>query len=312
MKRYFISRSLQMLMVMLTVSFFTFGLSHLSPSDPAEIMLLSHDTMPTEELLERTRAEMGLNETFLVQYFKWLRNVLRGDLGESYAFKKPVITIIAHRIGMTFRLAFGALLILVTTSLSLGILSAIKQNKIADYLIRGLSFGAISMPSFWLGLILIYCFAVKLHWFKIADQYAFASIFLPSLTLAIPLTGKYIRQIRAAVLDEYTKDYVIGARARGIREHRIIWGHVLPNAMLSILTLLGLSVAFLIGGTAIVENIFSWPGLGTMALNAITNRDYPILQAYVLFMAFIYVGVNYMVDIVSQMLYPMLKEEAGV
>ncbi len=312
MKRYFIGRSLQMLLVMLTVSFFTFGLAHLSPGDPAEMMLLSHDMIPSAELLEKTRTEMGLNDPFIVQYFNWLKGVIKGDFGDSYALKVPVITILSQRIGMTLKLALGALLFLVVTSLSLGIISAVKQNKVWDYLIRGLSFMAISMPSFWLGLILIYFFVVKLNWFKITNQYAFSSIVLPALTLAMPLMGKYIRQIRAAVLEEYKKDYVIGARARGIRESRIIWGHVLPNAMLGIMTLLGLSVAFLIGGTAIVENIFSWPGLGTMALDAITNRDYPILQAYVIFMAFIYVSVNYIVDIVSQMLYPVLKEETGL
>ncbi|PIE31595.1 nickel ABC transporter permease subunit NikB [candidate division KSB3 bacterium] len=307
MKGYVIRRILQLLMVMLGASFLTFGLTYLSPSDPAEMMLTSHDIVPTAELLEKTREEMGLNDPFLVQYGNWLSNLLKGDLGYSYSSREDVTDVLPKRIGMTVRLALAALLCLVLCSLLLGIVSAIKKSHFIDYIIRGLSFVGISIPAFWLGLLLMYVFVVKVRWFKITDPYAFESVILPALTLAIPLIGRYTRQIRAAVLEQFSQDYAVGARARGIKEREIILKHVLPNAMMGIITLLGLSIAFLLGGTVFVENIFSWPGLGTMALEAITYRDYPLLQAYVLFMALIYVSINFLVDISTQALDPRMR-----
>ncbi len=307
MKGYVIRRILQLLMVMLGASFLTFGLTYLSPSDPAEMMLTSHDIVPTVELLEKTREEMGLNDPFLVQYGNWLSNLLKGDLGYSYSSREDVTDVLPKRIGMTVRLALAALLCLVLCSLLLGIVSAIKKSHFIDYIIRGLSFVGISIPAFWLGLLLMYVFVVKVRWFKITDPYAFESVILPALTLAIPLIGRYTRQIRAAVLEQFSQDYAVGARARGIKEREIILKHVLPNAMMGIITLLGLSIAFLLGGTVFVENIFSWPGLGTMALEAITYRDYPLLQAYVLFMALIYVSINFLVDISTQALDPRMR-----
>ncbi|PAB60136.1 nickel ABC transporter permease [Anaeromicrobium sediminis] len=307
MKSYLFRRILQLLIVMLLASFLTFSLTYISPSDPAEMMLTSHDIIPTKELLEKTREEMGLNDPFIVQYGNWLKDLLTGDLGYSYSTRESVADILSQRISMTVRLAVVALLFLIAFSLTLGILSAIKKNKLLDYIIRGISFVGISIPAFWLGLILIYIFVVKLHWFKITDQYSLKSVILPALTLSIPLMGRYIRQIRAAILEEYTQDYVIGARARGIRESEIIIKHILPNALLGVITLLGLSIALLLGGTVIVENIFSWPGLGSMALQAITYRDYPLLQSYVIFMALIYVSINFIVDIITQALDPRVS-----
>lgn len=307
MKRYFLKRVLQLFLVMILASFLTFALTYMSPSDPAEMMLMSHDVMPTDEILAKTREEMGLNTPFLVQYGNWLKNLLMGDLGYSYTTRGPVTDVLAQRMVMTGKLATVSLLFLIVCSVSLGILSAIKQNKLIDYLIRSLSFIGISIPSFWLGLILIYIFVVKLNWFKITEPNSFNSVFLPAITLSIPLIGRYIRQIRAAILEQYSQDYVIGARARGVNEKKIMINHILPNAFLGIVTLLGLSIAVLLGGTVIVESIFSWPGLGSMALEAITYRDYPLLQAYVLFMVLIYVTLNFFVDIVTQAFNPKAK-----
>lgn len=311
MKYYLLKRITQLLIVMLLASFLTFGLTYISPSDPAEMMLTARDVIPTEELLEKTREEMGLNDPFILQYGNWLKNLLKGDLGYSYSKRGSVAEVLPQRIFMTTRLALVALLILMVFSLSLGILSAIRKSKLADYIIRGLSFVGISIPAFWLGLILIYIFAVKYRWFRITDPYALKSVILPAMTLAIPLIGRYVRQIRAAILEQYSQDYVVGARARGIREGEIIVHHILPNALLGIITLLGLSTAALLGGTVIVENIFTWPGLGSMALEAITYRDYPLLQAYVIFMVLIYVGINFIVDIITQVLDPRVVIRGG-
>ncbi|MEK3934475.1 nickel ABC transporter permease [Sporosarcina sp. FSL W7-1349] len=307
MKLYVFKRFLQLFLVMLLASFITFGLSHLTPSDPAEMMLTSHDVIPTTELLEKTREEMGLNDPFIVQYGNWLSNLVTGDLGYSYSTRGPVTDVIGQRVFMTVKLAMVALFILVGCSLTLGILSAMQKNNWIDFTIRAFSLVGISIPSFWLGLLLIYFFVVKLNWFKITDPTSLDSVILPAFTLSIPLIGRYTRQIRAAILDQYSQDFVIGARARGIKESHILIRHVLPNALLGIITLLGLSVAVLLGGTVIVESVFAWPGLGSMALEAITYRDYPLLQAYVIFMVFIYVIINFMVDIITQALNPRVE-----
>lgn len=311
MKSYLFKRVLQLLIVMLLASFLTFSLTYISPSDPAEMMLTSHDVIPTEELLEKTREEMGLNKPFLVQYGNWLKNLMTGNLGYSYSTGESVSNILPQRIAMTARLAVVALLFLIVFSITLGIIAAIKKNRLLDYIIRGISFVGISIPAFWLGLILIYIFVLRFSWFKITDQYSIKSVILPALTLSTPLMGRYIRQIRAAVLEEYTQDYVIGARARGIKESEIILKHILPNALLGIITLLGLSIALLLGGTVIVENIFAWPGLGSMALEAITYRDYPLLQAYVIFMVLIYVSINLIVDTITQAIDPRVSLKGG-
>lgn len=292
---------------MLLTSFITFGLTYLSPGDPAELMLTSRDVIPTEEMLEKAREEMGLNDPFIIQYGKWLFNLLTGDFGYSFSTKGPVTEILGQRIIMTVKLAIVSLSFLVIVSLVLGIVSAIYQNKWIDIVIRLISLMGISIPSFWLGLILIYYFIVKLNWFKITEPTALSSVILPALTLSIPLIGKYTRQIRIAILEQYSADYVVGARARGVKESRILIRHVLPNSLLAIITLLGLTVATLLGGTIIVESVFAWPGLGSMALEAITYRDYPLLQAYVIFMVFIYVAANFLVDIVTQGINPRVQ-----
>ncbi|ARE88842.1 nickel ABC transporter permease [Clostridium formicaceticum] len=306
-----LKKILQLMSVMMLASLITFSLTYISPSDPAEMLLTAHDIVPTQELLERTREEMGLNDPFIMQYGNWLKDLLRGDFGYSYFTRGLVTDILPQRIFMTVRLAVASLLFLIFFSFVLGILSAVKKNTVLDYIVRGLSLMGISIPAFWLGLMLMYVFVVELRWFKITQQTSLKSVILPAMTLAIPLMGRYIRQIREAILEQYSQDYVIGARARGIKESKIIIKHILPNALLGIVTLLGLSIASLLGGTVIVENIFSWPGLGSMALEAITYRDYPLLQSYVVFMTLIYVTINFIVDIITQTLDPRISLKGG-
>ncbi|MCG8619494.1 MAG: ABC transporter permease [Desulfobacterales bacterium] len=299
----------QLLLVMLGASFLTFSLSYMSPGDPAEMMFEARGMSPTQEALDEARERMGLNSPFIVQYGKWLGNIVTGDLGISYTTNGPVSDVLKRKIPMTLKLAAAALVFLVFFSLIFGVFSALYRNRIPDFLIRGGSFAGISVPDFWLGLILIYLFVVKINWFRITDPYAPSSVILPGLTLAIPLIGRYTRQIRAAILEELSKDYVIGARARGIRETGIVFAHVLPNALTGLLTLFGLSTALLLGGTVIVETIFSWPGLGSMAMEAITLRDYPLLQSYVILMAFIYVMISFLVDLITQLIDPRVREQ---
>ena len=208
---------------------------------------------------------------------------------------------------MTIELAAVSGVIMVLIAFPLGILSAVKKNKWIDYLIRFLSFFGISMPNFWLGLLLMYVFAVRLGWFHVVSTNDIAGIVLPVATLTIPMVCTYVRQIRAAVLEELNSNYVVGARSRGISERRIIFGHVLPNALLPIVTLIGLSVGHLLGGAAIIETLFSWQGIGNMVVEAIRVRDYPLIQGYVIWMAVIYVMVNLLVDIMYRLLDPQIR-----
>lgn len=304
MKHYLVNKVLQLILVMLGASFLTFSLTYLSPGDPAEMMFEARNITPTKEALAEARKEMGLNRPFIVQYGSWLGRIITGDMGTSYTTQGLVSDILKRKIPMTLKLALTALVFLIVFSMILGVLSALYRNLLPDFMIRGVSFCGISVPDFWLGLILIYLFVVKLNWFKITDPHAPLSVILPGVTLAVPLIGRYTRQIRAAILEELSTDYVTGARARGIKERTIVFRHVLPNALSGLLTLFGLSTALLMGGTVIVESIFSWPGLGKMAMEAISLRDYPLLQSYVILMAFIYVMISFLVDLTTQLIDP--------
>ena len=307
MVRYILKRLLQLVVVLLGVTFLTFMITQATPSDAAEMKYVSMGMMPSAELLEKTREEMGLNDPVLIQYGRWLGNVLHGDLGESSKFGESVWTQMTRKLPMTLKLAGVSLVVVILISFPLGVLSAVKKNKTADYIIRFLSFFGVSMPNFWLALLLMYIFAVQLGWFKVVSTDSIGGMILPVATLTIPMISSYARQIRAALLEELNANYVIGARARGIPERRIIWGHVLPNAILPIITLLGLSVGHLLGGAAIIETIFSWQGIGNMVVEAIRVRDYPLIQGYVIWMAIIYVTVNLIVDISYRCLDPQIR-----
>ena len=307
MVRYIVKRLLQLVVVLLGVTFLTFMITQATPSDAAEMKYVSMGMMPSTELLEKTREEMGLNDPVLIQYGRWLGNVLHGDLGESSKFGESVWTQMTRKLPMTLKLAGVSLIVVIVFSFPLGILSAVKKNKVADYMIRFLSFFGVSMPNFWLALLLMYIFAVRLGWFKVVSTNSVQGMILPVATLTIPMISSYARQIRAALLEELNANYVIGARARGIPERRIIWGHVLPNAILPIVTLLGLSVGHLLGGASIIETIFSWQGIGNMVVEAIRVRDYPLIQGYVIWMAIIYVMDNLIVDIAYRLLDPQIR-----
>ena len=307
MLKYILKRLVQLVVVLLGVTFLTFMITQATPSDAAEMKYVSMGMMPSSELLEKTREEMGLNDPVLVQYGRWLDNVLHGDLGESSKFGESVWAQMTKKLPMTLKLAGVALVIVILISFPLGILSAVRKNKAADYIIRFLSFFGVSMPNFWLALLLMYLFAVKLGWFNVVSTNSIQGMVLPVATLTIPMISSYARQIRAALLEELSANYVVGARARGIPESRIIWGQVLPNAILPIITLLGLSVGHLLGGAAIIETIFSWQGIGNMVVEAIRVRDYPLIQGYVIWMALIYVTVNLIVDITYRCLDPQIR-----
>lgn len=305
-----LTRFLQIIVVLFGISFFTFSLIYLSPGDPAEIMLTECGNIPTEELLEKTREELGLNEPFLVQYGNWLKGVVTGDMGISYSMKVPVVQKLESCFWSTLQLALAAVVLMLLISIPLGVLSAVYQNCWIDYLVRGITFFGVSIPNFWLGLILLSIFGVQLHWVSVSGGRGdLKSLILPAITLAIAMSAKYTRQVRTAVLDELHKEYVMAARMRGIKEKVILWKNILPNAMLPLVTLLGLSFGNLLGGTAVVEIIYNWPGMGSMAVKAISCHDYPLIQGYVLWIALLYMVINLIVDWSYHRMNPRLKEE---
>ncbi len=296
-KSKFLKNMLQILVVLFGISFFTFCLTYLSPGDPAEIMLTECGIIPTPELLAQTRAELGVDRPFIQQYGRWLFSLLRGDLGKSYSLRIPVVEKISQAFMPTLNLSLLALFFMIIISVPAGILSAVKVNKWPDYLIRMFTFIGISVPNFWLGLIFLSIFGVTLKWITVSGgKTDFTSMILPALTISLAMSSKYTRQIRSLFLEELSKNYVMGARMRGIKEKVILFRHVLPNAMLPLITLLGLSLGSLLGGTAVVEIIYNWPGMGSMAVKAISYRDYPLIQAYVLLIALIYMIINMLVD----------------
>jgi len=305
----FINRLTQMIITLIGVSFLTFCLTYLSPGDPAAMVLEASDTIVSQEVLEKTREEMGLNDPFLVQYGNWVWGVLHGDMGMSYSGKKPVVDKLMEGFAGTVLLAITTIFLILLISLPLGIFSAVHCNKIPDFVVRVFSFIGVSMPSFWVGLILLYIFGLKLGLFPIATATVTPSgLVLPALTLAIYQSAKYTRQVRTVILDELNQDYVIGARARGLSENMILWKHVLPNAVLPLITLLGMSIGWLLGGVAVIETVFAWPGMGRMAVYAITMRDYPLIEGFVLWIAAMYTIINFLVDLSYTYLDPRLKK----
>ena len=297
-----------MVIVLIGISFLTFALTYLAPGDPVRVMFSASGVMPTEEVLNEIRADMGLDQPLIVQYFTWLGNCLHGDFGTSYSQHAPVVDLLLSRLWPTIKLALLALAIMLAVSVPLGIIAATHQNKPIDYFIRAITFFGVSVPGFWIGLILILVFCVTLKIFPVVSSGGdFMSLVLPACTLAFAMTAKYTRQVRTAVLEELHQDYVIGARARGVSERKILWRNVLPNSMLPLITLLGLSMGSLLGGTAVVEVIFSYPGLGNLAVNAITAYDYPLIQGYVLWVALIYMVINLVVDLSYNYIDPRIR-----
>lgn len=308
MVKYVFKRLLQLIPILIGITFLSFAMMRLAGGDAVTYMYENAGTAVSQEIIDAAKAEYGLDKPFLVQYANWLLGMLQGDMGESYVSHKDVFETFVSKLPATLLLTLSSILLTVIIAIPLGILSAIKHNKWVDYLIRFFSFIGNSMPNFFAALVLMYFLSIQLNWLPVitTDNIA-VSLILPTLTLALSMVSKYTRQVRATVLEELNKDYVAGARARGVRGRIIIWKSVMKSSMLTIITLLALSIGSLLGGTTIVENIFMWDGVGKMAVDAINMRDYPIIQAYVAWMAIIYVVVNLVTDIIYHYLDPRVR-----
>ena len=307
-KNAILSRLLQMVIVLIGISFLTFLLTYLSPGDPARNLFTASGIMPTTEQIEEARKMLGLDKPFFTQYKDWILNCLQGNFGESFMLNKPVTELLLDRLWPTLKLTIASAVLMLLFSVPLGVISAVNHNKPIDYFVRAVTFFGVSIPNFWLGLMLILVFCVKLGLLPVVSSAGdFKSLILPAVTLAVAMTAKYTRQVRTAVLEELHSDYVIGARARGVSESKILWGNVLPNSLLPLITMLGLSVGSLLGGTSVVEIIFSYPGLGNLAVAAITSADYFLVQGYVLWVSIIYMVINLIVDISYNYIDPRMR-----
>lgn len=309
-KKQLLYRLGQIVLVLLGISFITFALVMLSPGDPVRQMIAGNeDIIVSQQEIDALRAELGLDKPFVFQYLDWLGRALRGNLGFSYMVKKPVVEELMHSLSATVILSLASTLFMLAVAVPLGIYSAVKRNSIADYIVRAMTFVSISIPNFWMGLMLLWIFGLKLRWLPIVGgSVNLRNLVLPALTLGIVMAAKYARQVRAAVLEELNQDYVTGARARGMSESHILWKEVLPNAMLPLITLLGLSFGNLLGGAAVVEIVFSWPGLGYLAVQSIIYRDFQLVQGIVLWIALMYMIINLVIDISYNRLDPRLRK----
>ena len=312
MFKYILKRLLSLIPILIGISFISFALIYFTGGDAVAVRYEAIGGVLSPELINQKREELGLNRPFIIQYLSWLLGVIQGDMGISYVSGKPVFGYIFSKLPNTLLLSISSLLTTLIISLPLGILSAVKKNSVFDNIIKGLSFVGNSLPNFFVALVLSYIFALQLKILPVISQgTSIKSLILPTLTLALAMSAKYIRQIRVLIVSELSKPYVTGARARGIKENTIIFFNVLRLTSLTLITLMSLSFGSLLGGSSIVESIFMWDGIGKLAIESINLRDYPVILAYVLWMAFIYVFINLMSDISYYFLDPRLRIGGG-
>ena len=307
MKKYIIHRFLQLIPVLIGITFLSFAMMRVAGSD-AITELYGDKGAVAQEIIDAKRAELGLDKPFLTQYLSWVGGMMRGDMGVSYVSGKDVFQTFISKLPATLLLIALSMVMTVVISIPLGVLAAVRHDTLTDYVLRFFSFVGNSLPNFFVALLLMQIFSIKLKMLPVISKgLSVQSAMLPTLTLAIAMSAKYMRQVRATVLEELNKDYVIGAKARGIRSSVVLWKSVLKSSMLTIITLLALSIGSLLGGTAIIESIFMWDGVGKLAVDAITMRDYPMIQAYVVWMAIIYVLVNLITDLLYHALDPRIR-----
>ena len=303
-----LGRCLQFIPVFFGITLLSFGLIYIAPGDPVGIRLSAGGVAADPQLVERMRSEMGLDQPFLVQYGRWLVHFLQGDMGTSYITDLPVAVTFWKALPYTLRMAGTAMGLTLLISLPLGIAIAACRNGRVDYVIRFLTFIGNATPGFIIGIVLMFIFSYRLGWIPVLATTKPIGMVLPALSLALVMSSRYIRQIRAAALDELAKDYVIGLRARGIPERVILFRNVLKNIMVIVITLTGISVGSLLGGTVIIETIFNWPGIGSLIMMAITSRDYPVIQAVVVWMALAFFLVNLIADFSYRYFNPKIKD----
>ena len=308
MLNYTLQRFLQLIPILFGITFLSFLLMYMAGSDAVTEMYTNRGVEVAQEIIDARKAELGLNLPFFRQYLSWLQAMLHGNMGMSYVTGEPVLESFLRKLPATILLTTLSILLTVVISLPLGILAAVRHNKAEDLILRFFSFIGNAMPNFFVAMLLMQLLGIQLNLLPvISGGTDWQSTIMPTMTLAIAMSAKYLRQVRSTVLEELNKDYVLGAKARGVSRKVILWKNVMKSAMLTIMTLLTLAIGSLLGGTAIIESIFMWDGGGKLAVDAINMRDYPLIQAYVMWMAIIYVVVNLIADLLYHHLDPRIR-----
>ena len=307
MGRFVARRIISLVPVLLGISLLTFVLIHLVPVDPAEVYLRLSQIPPTDEAVAVIRAEMGLNKPLHQQYFDWLWKVVHLDFGKSFVTKKPVMAELLYYFPATLNLAAASLLIVLLISIPVGVFSALYKDTAFDQICRILAFIGASMPSFWLGFVLIYILSLELNLLPAFGRGTLAHLVLPATTLALGAAAVYTRLLRTSMLENLNQNFVLYARARGLKEKLIVVRHVLKNALIPVVIAFGMTLGHMLAGSVIVENVFAWPGVGRYIVSSIFNRDYPVIQAYALFMAVVFVLLNLFADIICATLDPRIR-----
>lgn len=308
--RKILSQIVQFLIVIIGITLLTFSIMYLSPKNPAELWLAGSDGnvgIISEEAIEKQEKIMGLDKPFIVQYGNWLLNVAKGDLGTSFITKRPVSQEIKEHMAPTVEMTAVSLAVTVIIAIPLGILCAVYKDRWIDNIFRIFSFIGISVPSFVISLVFLWLFCIKLRIMPVIAPVGLKGLVLPSAVLVIQCSSKMIRQIRAIVLEQLEQPYVEGAVMRGVSYRRILFTHVLKNCAAPILTCISIYVGLFLGGSTIIEGIFSINGLGKMAVNSVARLDYNMLQGFVLWCAIAYLIVNLTVDIISALIDPRIK-----
>lgn len=308
MRRSIVRRVLQFIPVLLGITFLAFLLIYLSPSDPVSVRMSAGGISVSPEIMESMRRSMGLDRPLLVQYGDWLWNILHGNMGKSYITDADVLDQILKALPYTLKMAGASLLLTLGISIPVGILTAAMQNSKFDYVVRVMAFVGNALPNFIIALCLMFIFSYRLGWIPVLATTKPIGLVLPALTLALVMSSRYIRQIRAAMLDELSKGYVVGLRSRGLSETTILYKNALKNIMVTVITLTGISLGSLLGGTVIVETVFTWPGLGSLIMEGISQRDYPVVQAVIVWMASAFMVVNLLTDISYTVFNPRIKD----
>ncbi|MDP9370366.1 MAG: ABC transporter permease [Chloroflexota bacterium] len=305
MVAYLIRRIVMTIPVWFAILTLVFLMRPLVPGDPVKIMFFGRSTSP--EVVENMRHQLGLDDPLPVQYVRYVGNVLQGDLGTSITTRKPVLTEIGDRYPATLQLALGSLAVSMLVGLITGILAAVYKDSLIDTLAMVFAMAGISMPAFWFGLVMIYFFSVRLGWFSVIPDGSLKSLILPAVTLGLIASSVVARLVRSSMLEILGQDYIRTARAKGLRERGVLLRHALGNAMIPVVTILGLQFGGLLSGAFIIEAVFAWHGIGELAVNAFAKRDFPLIQGIVLVVATTYVLVNVFVDILYAFLDPRIS-----
>ncbi len=300
-------RLVEVLIFVLLITFVSFLFIRMAPGDPVLTILNVDELSVSQDQVEKLREDMGFNDPLIVQYGKWIMDYVQLDFGQSYITNQPVMDVLLAVLPATLELILGSLVVMVVISISLGSLSALYRNTWIDQISRVFSIIGASIPSFWLGLILIDLFAVRLNWFPTMGRDSFISLILPSITLGVAMAGVYVRLIRSSLLDSLGQEFIRAARSRGIPESRIFIAHAFRHSLPPVITVFGVSMGSLIGGVVVVEVLFAYPGIGKLIVDSIRQRDYPLIQGYILIMACIVFIINTIVDISYRYVHPEIR-----